>query len=163
MTRKLKSVTKVNMRSAVKNWIASADYDLRTAANLFKSRRYIYVVFLCHLAIEKILKALVCKRLNEMPPYTHNLNRLIELAGISLDEKHQEFIKDTLKNSFSVIPEVFIGNPVLLQSTSYRCPIETFGHDNFLKGSFSESPKQDKPPERADPIPGRFCKTLPAV
>ena len=71
--------------------------------------------------------------------------------------------KDTLKNSFSVIPEVFIGNPVLLQSTSYRCPIETFGHDNFLKGSFSESPKQDKPPERADPIPGRFCKTLPAV
>ena len=105
MTRKLKSVTKVNMRSAVKNWIASADYDLRTAANLFKSRRYIYVVFLCHLAIEKILKAIVCKRLNEMPPYTHNLNRLIELAGISLDEKHQEFIKDTLKNSFSVIPE----------------------------------------------------------
>ncbi|OGP29099.1 MAG: hypothetical protein A2X87_01290 [Deltaproteobacteria bacterium GWC2_42_51] len=48
--------------------------------------------------------------------------------------------KDTLKNSFSVIPEVFIGNPVLLQSTSYRCPIETFGHDNFKKGGFSESP-----------------------
>ena len=125
MTRKLKSVTKVNMRSAVKNWIASADYDLRTAANLFKSRRYIYVVFLCHLAIEKILKALVCKRLNEMPPYTHNLNRLIELAGISLDEKHQEFIKDTLKNSFSVprpAPEGF--------NQGFLSPIKALGDES---------------------------------
>src|SRR3989344_144577 len=76
------------MRSAVENWIASADYDLKTAANLFKSRKYIYVVFFCHLAIEKVLKAIVCKRLNEMPPYTHNLNRLIELAGISVAENY---------------------------------------------------------------------------
>lgn len=80
------------MRAAIENWIASADYDLKTAANLFKNRRYIYVVFLCHLAIEKTIKAIVCKRLRELPPYTHNLNRLIELAGIKLDERHQEFV-----------------------------------------------------------------------
>ena len=34
-----------------------------------------------------------------------------------------------LKNSFSVIPEVFIGNPVLLKSKTYGCPIGAFGHD----------------------------------
>ena len=80
------------MKSDIENWIASADYDLKTASNLFKSGRYIYVVFLCHLSIEKTLKAIVCKKCGEMPPYTHNLNRLIELAGISVEEEHQAFI-----------------------------------------------------------------------
>ncbi|MEK6726973.1 MAG: HEPN domain-containing protein, partial [Deltaproteobacteria bacterium] len=79
------------MRSAIENWIASGDYDFKTAVNLFKSRRYIYVVFLCHLAIEKILKAIVCMRLNEMPPYTHNLNRLVELAGTATGQTHLNF------------------------------------------------------------------------
>ncbi|MBI5748545.1 MAG: HEPN domain-containing protein [Nitrospinae bacterium] len=96
------------MMPSIKNWIASADYDLKTAANLFKSRRYIYVVFLCHLAIEKVLKAIVCKKLNEMPPYTHNLNRLIELAGISVDESYQKFInKISLQSVPTRYPEDF--------------------------------------------------------
>lgn len=96
------------MQSAMNNWIASADYDLKTAANLFKSRRYIYVVFLCHLSLEKTLKAIVCRRRNEMPPHTHNLNRLIELAGISVDATHQEFInKISLQSVPTRYPEDF--------------------------------------------------------
>lgn len=96
------------MMPAIKNWIASADYDLKTAANLFKRRRYIYVVFLCHLAIEKVLKAIVCKKLNEMPPYTHNLNRLIELADISINESYQKFInKISLQSVPTRYPEDF--------------------------------------------------------
>lgn len=97
------------MQSAMNNWIASADYDLKTAANLFKSRRYIYVVFLCHLSLEKTLKAIVCRRRNEMPPHTHNLNRLIELAGISVDAAHQEFInKISLQSVPPDIRRIFI-------------------------------------------------------
>lgn len=43
-----------------------------------------------------------------MPPYTHNLNRLIELAGISLDEKHQEFVnKISLQSVPTRYPEDF--------------------------------------------------------
>lgn len=96
------------MQSAINNWISSTDYDLKTAANLFKSRRYIYVVFLCHLSIEKTLKAVVCKRHDTMPPHTHNLNRLIELAGISVEEKHQEFInKISLQSVPTRYPEDF--------------------------------------------------------
>jgi HEPN domain-containing protein len=81
-----------SVSSATKNWVASADYDLLTASNLLKSRRYIYVVFFCHLSIEKTLKAIYSKRHNEMPPYTHNLNRLIEIAGISIEDAYKEFI-----------------------------------------------------------------------
>lgn len=46
------------MRKTTANWLASADYDLETADAMLKSRRYLYVVFMCHLALEKTLKAL---------------------------------------------------------------------------------------------------------
>lgn len=96
------------MKSAIDNWIASADYDLKTASNLFKSGRYIYVVFMCHLSIEKTLKAIVCKRCKELPPYTHNLNKLIEFVGISMDKTHQEFInKISLQSVPTRYPEDF--------------------------------------------------------
>lgn len=96
------------MNPAIDNWTASADYDIKTAANLLKSRRYIYVVFLCHLSLEKMLKAIVCRQRNEVAPHTHNLNRLIELAGISVDEGHQEFInKISLQSVPTRYPEDF--------------------------------------------------------
>lgn len=104
----LKTRYPITMESAIKNWTQSADYDLKTASTLFQSGKYIYVVFLCHLSIEKTLKALVCKKHRQMPPYTHNLNRLIELAGITLEEKQQEFInRISLQSVPSRYPEDF--------------------------------------------------------
>ena len=46
------------MKKATANWLASADYDMQTAEAMFESKRYLYVVFMCHLALEKTLKAL---------------------------------------------------------------------------------------------------------
>ncbi|GAI74786.1 unnamed protein product, partial [marine sediment metagenome] len=40
------------------NFIKSAEYDLNTAKFMLKSRRYIYVIFMCHLSLEKMLKAI---------------------------------------------------------------------------------------------------------
>ncbi len=45
---------------------------------MFDNRRYIYAVFMCHLAIEKALKGLYAQKLNEIPPKTHNLIFLVE-------------------------------------------------------------------------------------
>ncbi len=42
-------------------------------------------LFFAHLALEKILKALVCRRTHDAPPKIHNLTRLSELAGLRLD------------------------------------------------------------------------------
>lgn len=44
------------MKKEVKNWLDSAQYDLKTAEHTFNARRYIHTVFMCHLALEKILK-----------------------------------------------------------------------------------------------------------
>ncbi len=50
------------------------------------------MVFMCHLSLEKVLKAILSEKLNKLPPYTHNLNKLIGLTNISLPERYQVFI-----------------------------------------------------------------------
>ena len=47
------------MRKEVKNWLDSARYDLEVAGHLLRTGSYIYTVFMCHLALEKVLKAKV--------------------------------------------------------------------------------------------------------
>ena len=96
------------MKKATLNWLQSAEYDLKSAAALFSAKRYIYVVFLCHLAIEKTLKAVLAETTGDMPPYTHNLNKLLDLAGIKLPEEHRAFMdKVNLQSVPTRYPEDF--------------------------------------------------------
>ena len=54
-------------------WLLQSDYDISVADALFQSRKYIYAVFMCHLAVEKALKALFTKQKLQMLPKSHNL------------------------------------------------------------------------------------------
>lgn len=49
------------MTDTVKYWIELSDYDLVTADAMLESGRYLYVGFMCHQAIEEILKAYYAK------------------------------------------------------------------------------------------------------
>lgn len=64
------------MNSKIKYWIDISDYDLDTATAMLKTGRMLYVGFMCHQSIEKILKAYWEKTKNIHPPKTHNLTRL---------------------------------------------------------------------------------------
>ena len=66
----------------VKYWIDIADYDFATAQDLMKSKRWLYVGFMCHQTIEKTLKAYWTATKEDDPPYIHNLIRLSELSGL---------------------------------------------------------------------------------
>lgn len=86
----------------------SAEYDLKTAQNMLNDEKYIYVVFMCHLAIEKILKAIVAQTTNQIPPKTHNLIYLIKNANLKLPQNLFDFI--TKINNASIVtryPEDF--------------------------------------------------------
>lgn len=75
------------MDPTVKNWIATSNYDLHTTEAMLKARRYLYVVFMCHLSLEKMLKAILADSLpNSIPPKTHNLASLYKRAGLVLPE-----------------------------------------------------------------------------
>lgn len=96
------------MNKEIKNWLDMADYDLTTAYHMQKSGRALYVVFMCHLALEKVFKAIVCAATRKAPPKTHDLIRLMEVGNISLDQEQLDFIG--IINNVSVVtryPEDF--------------------------------------------------------
>lgn len=81
------------MKDVTKNWIASANYDFKTAEAMLNSNRYIYVVFICHLSIEKMIKAIISTEINDLPPKSHNLLYLAKKASIQFSEVLQEFVE----------------------------------------------------------------------
>jgi len=76
----------------VKNWLDSALYDLETAEHMYRTGRYIYTIFFCHLALEKILKAKVQEVSGKLPARTHNLRHLVKLSGLEVPEDMFEFL-----------------------------------------------------------------------
>lgn len=80
------------MISDTQNWIALAEYDLDTAQHMLETGRYLYVVFMCHLALEKMLKAHVTEATQTMPAKSHDLIYLVKKSGLTLPESHLEFL-----------------------------------------------------------------------
>ena len=70
------------MDNKVTYWIEMSDYDLETANAMLLTGRYLYVGFMCHQTMEKILKAYWTNCLTEIPLKTHALSRLAERTGL---------------------------------------------------------------------------------
>ena len=77
-------------------WLKTAQYDLDTAASMLKTRRYLYVGFMCHQSIEKLLKGIYSKKYNSIPPRIHNLARLLKLVDLDKEIPHDllEFLNE---------------------------------------------------------------------
>jgi HEPN domain-containing protein len=74
------------MADAAEKWAAQSLYDIETAKAMLDAGRYLYVLFCCQQAVEKMLKALIAKRTRELPPRLHNLMRLAEVASLTIPE-----------------------------------------------------------------------------
>lgn len=79
------------MNDNVTYWIEISDYDFETAKAMLETKRYLYVGFMCHQVIEKILKAYWSKVLEEPPLKIHHLSRLAAKSGL-INELPEEFI-----------------------------------------------------------------------
>ena len=55
---------------------------LRQQEQCKKTGRYLYVGFMCHQSVEKILKAYYHASTKNIPPYIHSLSRLAEISGL---------------------------------------------------------------------------------
>jgi HEPN domain-containing protein len=86
------------MDECVDYWLTLADYDLGAAKDMLKAGRYIYVGFMCHMSVEKALKAVIASHCEEgdIPPKIHNLPRLAAIGEIfnDLSEDWQNFLLD---------------------------------------------------------------------
>lgn len=73
----------------IKYWIDSSDEDYETMIVMFESKRYSWSLFVGHLMIEKLLKALYVKKFDIYPPFIHNLLRLAEKCNLELTEEQK--------------------------------------------------------------------------
>lgn len=80
------------MTREIENWLNSAAYDLGAAADMLKAGRYLYTVFLCHLAVEKTLKAKVREATGKTPPKTHDLIALLRTSGLRPPSELLDFL-----------------------------------------------------------------------
>ena len=80
------------MLKETNNWLDMVDYDVDTARQMFNTKRYVYVLFMCHLAIEKALKAIVCEETKKFPPKTHDLIFLTNLGKCEFSDDVLKFI-----------------------------------------------------------------------
>jgi HEPN domain-containing protein len=78
-------------------WLSGAKYDLAVANAMFKTKKYPYALFIGHLALEKLLKAIVVKYTKKHAPFSHSLTYLAEKSGIKIPEslliKLREFME----------------------------------------------------------------------
>ena len=78
-----------DIAKTVSYWLESAKYDLGVANAMFKARKYPYALFMRHLALEKLLKALAVKQTKVHAPFSRSLPYLAERSGINVPERIQ--------------------------------------------------------------------------
>ncbi len=60
--------------------------------NLYESKDYHWSLFIGHLVLEKLLKAVYVKNVDNNPPRTHDLLRLADKALISSSDKQKDLL-----------------------------------------------------------------------
>ena len=85
---------KFDIEKTIGYWRDGAEYDLGVAAAMLKAGKYPYTLFMGHLAVEKLLKAIVVKKTRSHAPITHSLPLLAERSGLIIPEATQLKLKE---------------------------------------------------------------------
>ena len=76
---------KFDKEKLIKYWIDSSDKDFKTMQDLYKTKNNNWALFMGHLVIEKLSKALFIKKKENYPLLIHDLRRILEKSGIEID------------------------------------------------------------------------------
>ncbi len=76
---------------AVKSWLENAERNFIASCDMAKSNHRDWALFIGQLSLEKMLKGLIVKKINQTPPFIHDLVKLSQLAGVktSIDQMSQ--------------------------------------------------------------------------
>ncbi len=66
---------------------------------MLRTGRHLYVVFMCHLALKKMLKAHIELHEDKFPPKIHDLRVLLERAELEIPATNVSIIKEIDKES----------------------------------------------------------------
>jgi HEPN domain-containing protein len=102
----------IDIRKQVAYWQDGAQEDWAVARELIAGGRLRHGLFFAHLALEKVLKAHVCLKTQDVPPRVHNLLALGKLAGLVLDSDQRAVLAEL--NAFALAgryPETLPAEP----------------------------------------------------
>ena len=85
----------LNKKKLIEYWIKTSEQDYKTMLNLYKTKDFSWSLFLGHLVIEKLLKALYVQNVSVDVPRIHDLLRLSEKAKIKVSEEQKDIL-DTI-------------------------------------------------------------------
>jgi len=83
-----------NIDEIILHWRESAEQNYKTMQNLLKSGDYSWALFLGHLVLEKLLKALFVKKLQKHAINSHDLLRLEQKIKIDMSVEYQEWLDE---------------------------------------------------------------------
>ncbi len=78
----------------IKFWVSSSNNDSKAMSSLFNNGHHVWTLFLGHLSLEKLLKAIYVKNVGTNIPYIHDLTKIAEKAGLSLTEKQKDLLDE---------------------------------------------------------------------
>lgn len=82
----------IDTQKHIEYWRSGANEDWDVAVELVSARRARHGLFFAHLALEKLLKAHVCRTTGDLAPRIHALLRLAERTDLDLSEKQRLFL-----------------------------------------------------------------------
>ncbi len=101
-------------------WRDGAAEDWEVAQDLVKRRQIRHGLFFAHLALEKLLKALVCRRTQDLAPRIHSLVRLTEMAGLPVEPERVKLLAEV--NAFNLegrYPDMTAPQPSPAETRAY--------------------------------------------
>lgn len=66
-------------------WLDGSEKDFKTMQDLYHTKNNHWALFMGHLVIEKLSKALFVKKMKDYPPLIHDLRRILEKTGLELE------------------------------------------------------------------------------
>jgi len=87
-------------------WYDTAKYDLKTAQSMYKTGRWLYVIFMCQQAIEKLCKGLYVIFIDDDVPRIHDINSLL----IKFADKLSEPVNDDKRFLFAKLSAFYLNN-----------------------------------------------------
>jgi HEPN domain-containing protein len=84
--------TNIDIDKIISHWIVTSDEDFQSMISLFNSKSYGWALFLGHISIEKLLKAVYVNKHKKHAPFLHNLYRLAELCEIDLTAEYSDWL-----------------------------------------------------------------------
>ena len=87
-------------------WLDIAQYDLDTAESMFAAGRWLYVVFMCQQAVEKLCKGLYILFIDDNVPKTHDINSLLA----KFEDKLPDAMEDSKRRLFAQLSAFYLNN-----------------------------------------------------